>query len=170
MQPVTRRSFLLTLGGGSIGLFVAACAPAAPTAGPTQPPKPAATAPAALPTEAPKPAAAVTAAPKPTVQKLILGSGPPTVETNNSPVELSAFVDFQLRPMYESLIGQDPTSGKRVPELAESWNVEPDGKSYRFRLRRGVQFHNSFGEFTARDVQAWYEAVIGGPPTAGAGP
>src|SRR5205085_2390347 len=52
----------------------------------------------------------------------------------------------------------------------ESWSVEPDGKSYRFKLRKGVQFHNGFGEFTGRDVQAWYQGVLSGPPTAGAGP
>src|SRR5215204_1728483 len=55
--------------------------------------------------------------------------------------------------MYEYLIGVDPVSGAFIPQLAQSWNVEPDGKSYRFKLRQGVQFHGGWGEFTAKDVE-----------------
>src|SRR5581483_11161099 len=59
---------------------------------------------------------------------------------------------WQLRPMYEFLIGLDAATGKLVPQLATEWKLEPDGKSYRFKLRRGVQFHDGMGEFTAKDV------------------
>ncbi len=38
------------------------------------------------------------------------------------------------------------------PDLAESWTSSPDGKVWTFALRRGVQCHHNFGEFTADDA------------------
>jgi peptide/nickel transport system substrate-binding protein len=38
------------------------------------------------------------------------------------------------------------------PELAESWDVSTDEKTWTFHLRRGVQFQNGWGEMTADDV------------------
>jgi len=38
------------------------------------------------------------------------------------------------------------------PDLAESWEKSPDGLTWTFHLRRGVQFHAGFGEMTADDV------------------
>jgi len=50
--------------------------------------------------------------------------------------------------------GQDPQ-----PELAESWEVEEGGALYRFRLRRGVVWHD--GEpFTASDVVFTFEKLL----------
>jgi peptide/nickel transport system substrate-binding protein len=37
-------------------------------------------------------------------------------------------------------------------ELAESWDVSPDARSWTFHLRQGVQWHKGFGEFTADDA------------------
>jgi peptide/nickel transport system substrate-binding protein len=46
--------------------------------------------------------------------------------------------------------------GSVTPLLAESWSMEPDGKSYTFKLRRGVKFHD--GEaFDASDVKFSFE-------------
>lgn len=46
--------------------------------------------------------------------------------------------------------------GKLSPLLAESWAMDPDGKSYTFKLRRGVKFHD--GEaFDASDVKFSFE-------------
>lgn len=38
------------------------------------------------------------------------------------------------------------------PDLAERWESSPDGRTWTFHLRRGVQFHGGFGEVTADDV------------------
>ena len=46
--------------------------------------------------------------------------------------------------------------GTIVPLLAESWAVDPDGKVYTFKLKRGVKFHD--GEtFDASDVKFSFE-------------
>jgi peptide/nickel transport system substrate-binding protein len=46
--------------------------------------------------------------------------------------------------------------GSVSPLLAESWTMDPDGKSYTFKLRRGVKFHD--GEtFDAADVKFSFE-------------
>ncbi|MGH7332000.1 MAG: ABC transporter substrate-binding protein, partial [Candidatus Rokuibacteriota bacterium] len=38
------------------------------------------------------------------------------------------------------------------PSLAESWTASPDGKTYEFKLREGLTFHNG-DPFTAEDVK-----------------
>ncbi|WP_342364224.1 ABC transporter substrate-binding protein [Terrarubrum flagellatum] len=38
------------------------------------------------------------------------------------------------------------------PDLAESWTSSPDGKTWTFNLRKGVQCHHGFGEFTSEDA------------------
>lgn len=46
--------------------------------------------------------------------------------------------------------------GSVTPLLAESWAMEPDGKSYTFKLRKGVKFHDGEG-FDAADVKFSFE-------------
>ena len=73
---------------------------------------------------------------------------------------------LQIRPVYDYLIGVDPANGKYRPGLATEWSIEPDGKSVRFKLRRGVQFHGDNGEFTSKDLEApWRERIKEGNPT-----
>jgi peptide/nickel transport system substrate-binding protein len=45
------------------------------------------------------------------------------------------------------------------PDLAESWSVGEDQKTWTFNLRRGVKFHKGYGEFTAEDVKYHIDRV-----------
>ena len=59
---------------------------------------------------------------------------------------------LQFDPFLETLLDIDPKTGAFIPRLAEKWQASPDMKEWTFFLRKGVQFHNGFGAFTARDV------------------
>jgi peptide/nickel transport system substrate-binding protein len=66
--------------------------------------------------------------------------------------------------MYDNLIRRDPRdSGQTIiPDLAHSWEISKDGKTYTFFLRKGVKFHDG-GDFTAEDVKATYQRIITPP-------
>ena len=66
--------------------------------------------------------------------------------------------------MYDNLIRRDPRdSGQTIiPDLAHSWEVAADKKTYTFFLRQGVKFHDG-GEFSAEDVKATYQRIIWPP-------
>lgn len=51
-----------------------------------------------------------------------------------------------------------------IPILAKSWDVSEDGKTYRFYLREGVNFHKGYGEMTAKDVIASIDRAIAYSP------
>ena len=55
------------------------------------------------------------------------------------------------RNFFTCLAEMDPTTYKYVPALAENWN-NPNDVTWRFFLRKGVQFHNG-DFFTADDVK-----------------
>lgn len=84
------------------------------------------------------------------VDRLVFAVEPPTRITNSNRLIATPY-GWQLSPMHEHLITIDEQTGKNRPWLATSWSIEPDGKSIRFQLRRGVQFHWGYGEMTARD-------------------
>jgi peptide/nickel transport system substrate-binding protein len=62
--------------------------------------------------------------------------------------------------MFDNLIRRDPRdSGKTIiPDLAHSWQISKDGKTYTFFLRKDVLFHDG-AEFTAEDVKATYDRI-----------
>jgi peptide/nickel transport system substrate-binding protein len=66
-------------------------------------------------------------------------------------------------PMYDNLIRRDPRDGQSIiPDLAHSWDIAPDGKTYTFYLRKGVKFHDG-ADFTAEDVHATFARIIWPP-------
>ncbi len=63
----------------------------------------------------------------------------------------SAIAEITHYNIYETLTKINP-DGSVSPLLAESWEVSPDLRTYTFRLRKGVKFHNgeAFNAETAR--------------------
>ena len=61
--------------------------------------------------------------------------------------------NLDKRQALEFLVGIDHHTGAYIPQLAEQWEMAPDGKSWTITLRKGVKFHEHWGEFTARDVR-----------------
>ena len=69
-------------------------------------------------------------------------------------------------PHYNTLLRIDPldaTGTRVVGDLATSWTVSSDRRTYVLKLRRGVKFHDG-SEMTSRDVRATYEKIINPPP------
>src|SRR2546422_4816070 len=67
-----------------------------------------------------------------------------------------------MAPHYNTLLRIDPldkTGTKPVGDLAESWSMAKDGRTYTFKLRRGVKFHDG-SEMTSKDVKASYDKII----------
>jgi ABC-type transport system substrate-binding protein len=92
------------------------------------------------------------APPKAKLERLVIAVAPLGWDTNLSWLQtLSGQLD--KRPALEYLVGIDRDTGAYIPELAETWEMAPDGKRWTITLRKGVKFHEQWGEFTARDVR-----------------
>ncbi|MBI2909133.1 MAG: ABC transporter substrate-binding protein [Chloroflexi bacterium] len=129
-----------------LGLLIAGCAPA------TAPPPQAAPPPTAVTRE---PAAAVAAkpispasTPKPAAGEARYG-GNLTAWDGIEPEHLdvhqagSGGTLWPIGAVYNGLIGYSPVPPHDIiPELAQSWEVSSDGKSYLFNLHQGVKWHD----------------------------
>jgi peptide/nickel transport system substrate-binding protein len=165
-RRLTRRD-VLKAGGVAAGLgLLAACSPAAapsPTAAPkaAEPTKaPAIPAPASASTPAPA-APAATQAPAAATK----AAGPKKGGTFTLARTMS-IQDFNpmrtvighyafMRAFYNTLVNYDQNLQPQ-PELAEKWDISPDGKTVTLQLRQGVKFHSG-REFTSADVKATYD-------------
>jgi len=178
-----RRAFLVRAGGTAFGAMslslLAACAPSAPAAAPTQPAaapaptqpaaaapttapaKPAAAAPTAAPAAAPTtaPAAAPTVAPA----KPAATTAPATTAAAPTGTLRYANADFgqeSMDPividslwgwaMYDALLTFDP-QGNVIGNVAENFDLSPDGLTWTFQIRKGIKFWNG-DPLTAADV------------------
>ena len=71
----------------------------------------------------------------------------------------SSIAEVTLYNIYETLTKIN-ADGSVTPLLAESWEVSPDLKTYTFKLRKGVKFHN--GEpFNAQAVKFSFDRAAG---------
>jgi len=73
-----------------------------------------------------------------------------------------------IQLVYESLLRHPPGAidNKRLqPSLAVKWEVGEDKLTWTFHLRKGVQWHEDFGEFTAEDVKFSIDRIL--DPEAG---
>jgi oligopeptide transport system substrate-binding protein len=73
-----------------------------------------------------------------------------------------------IQQVFEGLVGWSPES-KVEPRLAESWTISPDGKTYTFKLRKGIKFSNG-RDVTAEDFKYSFERAadpnLASPTTA----
>ncbi|HET6317343.1 MAG TPA: ABC transporter substrate-binding protein, partial [Chloroflexota bacterium] len=173
-QLWSRRTALRAALGVMGASLLAACAPttpatpttapaAAPTTAAAAPPTTAPTAaPAAKPTTAP--AAAPTAAPtaaaaaKPTTAPAAAAAPPSGTlryanpdfgQESMDPIVIDSLWGWA---MYDALLTFDP-QGNVIGNVAESYDITPDGLTWTFKIRKGIKFWNG-DPLTAQDV-AW---------------
>lgn len=95
--------------------------------------------------------------------KFVVPGEPPSYDAHRE--ETFALI-HPAAPHYNTLLRIDPfdrTGTRVVGDLATSWTVSSDKRTYVLKLRRGVKFHDG-GEMTSRDVRATYEKIINPPP------
>lgn len=174
----------------ALGLLLAGCAAPAPTPVPTLPPAPTAapaatqappstTAPTSAPTSAPTTVPATTA---PTTPPTTAPTAKPAAKSPSgsltialSTLEAETFLPWNggggrtsyLAMIYEYLIYVDPKTEATKPGLATKWEMSPDGKTWTFEIRKGVQFQEGYGELTADDVKFSIEKMIAPESIAG---
>ena len=77
---------------------------------------------------------------------------PDTLDLSSTKHEPTAMV---INRNFTELLIDLSTDGKRIPGLATSWTLSPDGKQLDFTLRKGVRFHSG-DPLTVQDVEFSY--------------
>ncbi len=68
-----------------------------------------------------------------------------------------------LTLIYEQLVRVD-IDGKATAELAETWEADATSTVWTFKLRRGVQWQQDYGQFTAQDVIYTIDQIMSSSP------
>lgn len=79
--------------------------------------------------------------------------------TLNCGIESSQIVATVTTQIYSGLVHLDEGS-RAHPELAQSWDISPDGRTYTFRLRENVRWHDGM-PLTSADVKYSFENLVG---------
>jgi peptide/nickel transport system substrate-binding protein len=100
-----------------------------------------------------------TVAPPSYAAKTVLNVGMAAIDAGRLDPHLSATTPDKVLfgMMFNGLVRMKPGTINPDPalmegDLAESWKSSPDGKQWTFSLRKGVQCHHGYGEFTSDDV------------------
>ena len=84
------------------------------------------------------------------------------IDTDPPTLNIATTTDFTAgdvsAKILEGLIYLNPNYEPQ-PSLATAWTVSPDGKTYRFTLRRGVKWHDG-REFSSADVKFSFVEVL----------
>ena len=87
----------------------------------------------------------------------VIGADPPSLDCHQE----QTFACIQLvAPLYNLLLQIDPYNyPKVVGDLATDWKISADGRTYTFKIRQGVKFHDG-SPLTAADVKASYDKIV----------
>ncbi len=69
-------------------------------------------------------------------------------------------------PNYSHLVGQDPKSGVEIPQLASSWSMASDGKTWTWNLAEDIPFYKDGKPykdytFSAKDIILTWDLLLG---------
>lgn len=93
----------------------------------------------------------------PKVLNIGLKADPPSMDPNIS----TSLYDRQVyASLYDKLFDLDP-EGKIVPMLVDTYEISPDGKTYTFKLKQGIKFHDGT-DFNAEAVKFNFDRNING--------
>ena len=91
------------------------------------------------------------------ILRVAIAGDPPTLDMHQ---EQTFKVVIPMSTVYNTLVRFDPHGfPKIIGDLAESWTVSEDHKTYTFKVYQGVKFHDG-GEMTAEDVVASFEKIM----------
>jgi peptide/nickel transport system substrate-binding protein len=94
------------------------------------------------------------------ILKFAVSAEPPNYDCHGA--TSFAFI-HPVRPHYNTLLKFDePNYPKVKGDLAQSWQVAPDGLTYTFRLKPNIKFHDGT-PMTSADVKATYERIANPP-------
>jgi peptide/nickel transport system substrate-binding protein len=174
---LNRRKFLRSAAvvgaAGVVGALLNACGSSSSTTAPATSAATKASASSAAPTAAATSAAAVattgaasaaapstvasnasTAAPAGTITIPLISNPTP------NPIVLPGGLSSILldKNLFGQLVRPEANTGTPSPDLAQKWDISPDGKTYTFSLRPGVKWHNG-DPFTADDVKFTFDLM-----------
>lgn len=122
---------------GALAVIIAACGTDGDTVAPVAPAAPTAVEPGYETSE---------------VEQLVFALAPLPNETNRMWEAVGPTAVIQSEPYRERLLSNDSQTAVATPELAVDWTVSDDFREWTFQLRKGVQWHFGWGEFTSEDV------------------
>jgi peptide/nickel transport system substrate-binding protein len=87
----------------------------------------------------------------------VTGAEPPSLD----PHQEATFANIHLvAPFYSTLLQFDPYDYRKIiGDVATEWKIAPDGRTYTFKIRQGIRFHDG-SPLTAADVKASYDKII----------
>lgn len=100
--------------------------------------------------------------------RLLGGGGPFVAAVGAEPVGLDPALHSDsavwqvTSQVYETLVTTTPGGSLVVPGLAQSWSLSPDGLTWTFNLRSGVQFHDGTAlnaAAVAYNFERWWDPV-----------